>query len=155
MAERDYETDRIRVRWDSTRCLHTARCIRRAPDVFDSSRRPWVQLDGADPEDVADAVRRCPTGALAFEWLDRSDDDGAAAEPPMIELQRNGPYYVSGPIKVLSVDGQVLARGPRVALCRCGGTKNAPFCDNSHRLNGFQDPPSGRDDERESPGDDR
>jgi uncharacterized Fe-S cluster protein YjdI/CDGSH-type Zn-finger protein len=153
MADRSYETEQIRVYWDSSLCLHTARCIRRAPDVFDSSRRPWVQLDGADPEDVADAVQRCPTGALTFEWLDR--EDPAAVESPVIELQRNGPYYVRGPVRVLSVNGEVLARGTRVALCRCGGTKNAPFCDNTHRLNGFQDPATGAHDDRESPGDPR
>jgi uncharacterized Fe-S cluster protein YjdI/CDGSH-type Zn-finger protein len=156
MADRVYETDEIRVGWNSTLCLHTARCIRRAPDVFDSGRRPWVVLEGADPEDVADAVQRCPTGALTFEWLDpeRADRDGAA-EPAVVELQRNGPYYVRGPVKVLSVNGEVVARGPRVALCRCGGTKNAPFCDNTHRLIGFQDPPSGAGDARETPGDPR
>jgi uncharacterized Fe-S cluster protein YjdI/CDGSH-type Zn-finger protein len=153
MAERDYETDRIRVRWNSSLCLHTARCIRRAPDVFDSTRRPWVELEGADPEDVADAVRRCPTGALAFEWLDR--DEAPAVESAVIELQRNGPYYVQGPVTVRSVDGVVVSRGPRVALCRCGGTKNAPFCDNTHRSIGFADPPTDGASERESPSDPR
>jgi uncharacterized Fe-S cluster protein YjdI len=153
MSERDYETDEFRVRWDSSRCLHTARCIRRAPDVFDSTRRPWVQLDGADPEDVADAVQRCPTGALTFEWLHHDDHGGP--ESPVIELQRNGPYYVRGPITVRSVNGDVVSRGPRVALCRCGGTKNAPFCDNTHRSIGFVDPPCDGGTDRETPSDPR
>ena len=154
MAERSYETDRIRVHWNSERCLHTARCIRRAPDVFDSSRRPWVVLEGADPEDVADAVCRCPTGALRIEWLDDDDrNETAANEKAVVQLQPNGPYYIRGAVTVLSVNGEVLSRGPRVALCRCGGTQNAPFCDNSHRRIGFQDPPRGTgDDARDAPG---
>jgi uncharacterized Fe-S cluster protein YjdI/CDGSH-type Zn-finger protein len=155
MATRDYETDRIRVHWDSDLCIHTARCIRRAPDVFDSSRRPWIILDGADAEDVADAVCRCPTGALTFEWLDGDGDgDGDAAartESAVVQAQRNGPYFLRGNVTVLDVNGQVVSRGPRVALCRCGATQNAPFCDNSHRRIGFQDPPSGGGDDRESP----
>jgi CDGSH-type Zn-finger protein len=112
-----------------------------------------VQLEGADPDDVADAVHRCPTGALQFEWLDR--DDGATVEPAVVEVQRNGPYYLRGPVTVRSVNGEVVSRGPRVALCRCGGTKNAPFCDNTHRSIGFVDPPSGAAGDREAPSDPR
>ena len=154
MAQRDYETDRIRVHWNSDLCIHTARCIRRAPDVFDSTRRPWIILEDADPEDVADAVCRCPTGALTLEWLDDDRDaDAAAGESAVVQAQRNGPYFLRGAVTVLDVNGQVVSRGPRVALCRCGATQNAPFCDNSHLRIGFQDPPSGAgDDDREAPG---
>jgi uncharacterized Fe-S cluster protein YjdI/CDGSH-type Zn-finger protein len=138
MAEREYRTKEIRVRWDSALCIHTARCIRRAPDAFDSARRPWVQLDGVDPDDVADAVRQCPTGALTFERLDGTGND---AEDVVIELRANGPYYVRGPITVVTSAGEVVHEGTRIALCRCGNTKNAPFCDNTHQTIGFREPP--------------
>ena len=35
MSRRSYETDRIRVYWDSSKCIHTARCINALPQVFD------------------------------------------------------------------------------------------------------------------------
>ena len=139
MAEREYRTRAIRVLWDSDLCIHTARCIQRAPEAFDSARRPWVQLEGQDPEDVADAVRRCPTGALTFERLDGADE--GFENEVVIELGHNGPYYVRGPVKVVTSAGEVVHDGPRVALCRCGNTKNAPFCDNTHLEIGFRDPP--------------
>ena len=67
MAFREYSTDEIVVRRDSTRCIHTAICLRALPEVFDVGRRPWIDLAGANADRVADAVRRCPTGALQFE----------------------------------------------------------------------------------------
>ena len=139
MAEREYRTNEIRVRWNSELCIHTAKCIRRAPGAFDSTRRPWVQLEGQHPDDVADAVRLCPTGALSFERLDGVDE--GYEDEVVIELGRNGPYYVRGPVKVVTADGEVVHDGPRVSLCRCGNTKNAPFCDNTHLEIGFRDPP--------------
>ena len=139
MAEREYRTKEVLVRWNSELCIHTGRCIRRAPDAFDTSRRPWIQLEGTPADDVADAVRLCPTGALTFARLDRPDDPDD--EEVVVELRPNGPYFVRGPIKVVTPAGEVVHDGPRVALCLCGGTKNAPFCDNTHQQIGFRDPP--------------
>ena len=39
MSRRTYETDRIRVHWDSSKCIHTARCLNAAPEVFDTIGR--------------------------------------------------------------------------------------------------------------------
>jgi len=75
--QRTYENDRIRVHWDSARCIHTGICLRALPDVFDTGRRPWVEIDAAAADAVADAVERCPTGALRYERL-----DGAEGEQP-------------------------------------------------------------------------
>src|SRR6476646_2619821 len=74
---RTYQTDAIRVHWDSSRCIHTGICLRCLPAVFDTSARPWVDLSAADADAVADAVGHCPTGALRYERL-----DGAAQEQP-------------------------------------------------------------------------
>ena len=139
MAQREYRTREIQVRWDSELCIHTARCIRRAPEAFDSTRRPWIQLDGTDATDIEDAVRLCPTGALTFARLDGTPD--APEEDVVIELRPNGPYFVRGPVKVVTPAGEVVHDGTRAALCRCGNTRNAPFCDNTHREIGFRDPP--------------
>ena len=140
MAEREYRTREVLVRWNSELCIHTGKCIRRAPDAFDVERRPWIQLEGTPVEDVIDAVRLCPTGALAYALLG-DDAPGAVEEDVVIELRPNGPYFVRGPVKVVTPAGEVVHDGPRVALCRCGNTKNAPFCDNTHREIGFRDPP--------------
>ena len=133
-----YATDAITVTFDPTRCIHAAECIRTAPAVFDSRRKRWIKPELGDPELIVTAVRRCPTGALAY-----SLPDGAVEAPDAttsIRAWRNGPLYVRGDASVETEDGRVIAKGYRMALCRCGATKNAPFCDGSHREAGFRDP---------------
>ena len=57
-----------------------------------------------------------------------------------IEVRSNGPYRITGPIEIVDQDGNAfsLPEGQWVSLCRCGQSKNKPFCDVSHRDTGFQ-----------------
>jgi uncharacterized Fe-S cluster protein YjdI len=131
-----YSTDAITVTFDPTRCIHAAECIRTAPAVFDSRRLRWIKPELGDPELIATAVRRCPTGALACS---RPDGMAEAPDTPSVRAAPNGPLYVRGDVRVETEDGRVIASGLRMALCRCGATRNAPFCDGSHRAIGFTD----------------
>lgn len=55
-----------------------------------------------------------------------------------IKVRESGPYLVRGPITVTDVDGNPYTiESPNVALCRCGGSQTKPFCDGSHKTNGF------------------
>ena len=59
---------------------------------------------------------------------------------PEISLMPNGPYRVTDLTKLQGLYGAQSHETPAVAkLCRCGGSKNKPFCDGSHRTNGFSD----------------
>jgi CDGSH-type Zn-finger protein len=50
----------------------------------------------------------------------------------------NGPYLVKGPIVLLDAEGnEFLTQRASVALCRCGGSTNKPFCDGTHSKAGF------------------
>lgn len=69
---RIYRTDRIEVTWASRRCIHAGECFGDLPEVFDPRARPWVRLEGADPDEVEDTVMLCPSGALRFRRLDDS-----------------------------------------------------------------------------------
>ena len=132
-----YATEAITVTFDPTRCIHAAECIRTAPAVFDSRRKRWIKPELGDPELIVTAVHRCPTGALAYS-LPAGEPEHADAGA--IVAARDGPLYVRGDVTVETEDGRVIAHGLRLALCRCGATHNAPFCDGSHREAGFRDP---------------
>ena len=58
-----YRGEEIEVSFDLDRCIHIGECLLTLPEVFDLKRRPWIEADGADPDDVADTVLRCPSGA--------------------------------------------------------------------------------------------
>ena len=129
-----YSTDAITVTFDPNRCIHAAECIRTAPKVFDSRRMRWIQPELGEPALIAAAVHRCPTGALAYSLPNGSPEAADAAE---VRPAHDGPLYVRGEARVETEDGRLIAEGFRMALCRCGATKNAPFCDGSHRAVGF------------------
>lgn len=63
--------------------------------------------------------------------------DGMPDDHVVVKATRNGSYSIRGAFRVVSVDGAERA-GTVAALCRCGATSNAPFCDGSHRKVGFE-----------------
>ena len=135
---RSYEAEGIRVTYDAARCIHAAECVRGLPNVFDPERTPWIDPRAASPDALAAVVRRCPTGALAYEPL----DGGSQEEPaPSNELRvvSNGPIYASGELVLLDADRRQLSRESRAAFCRCGASLNKPFCDGRHVEAGFED----------------
>jgi CDGSH-type Zn-finger protein/uncharacterized Fe-S cluster protein YjdI len=130
--QRTYETDAILVHWDSSRCIHTGICLRTLPSVFDLRRRPWVDLRGAEANAVADAVARCPTGALRYERRDGAEGE-RPPHPTVVWPIMDGPLLMVGDLDVRGPDGEPLTHETRLTLCRCGLSHNQPFCDNSHR----------------------
>ena len=58
-----------------------------------------------------------------------------------IKARENGPYKVSGPVRLIDADGNEYdlgGRGEAIALCRCGGSTTKPFCDGTHSRIGFE-----------------
>lgn len=130
MTRKEYTGQDITVTFDLGRCIHARNCFLQLPDVFDPSKRPWVQPDNASPEEVAAMIRTCPSGALAYKRADGTDE-----KPPKINrlaVLENGPAVLVGEISVEDQPSET-----RVALCRCGLSKNKPYCDYSHVEGGF------------------
>jgi uncharacterized Fe-S cluster protein YjdI/CDGSH-type Zn-finger protein len=124
-----YTGEAVDVSYDAVRCRHAAECVRGLAAVFDTNRRPWILPDGADAEDVVRVVARCPTGALRTHRVAR-----AAAEQPVtpteVSALPGGPVLVRGDLHVTGPGG-IDERETRAALCSCGDTGNAPYCDGS------------------------
>ena len=137
MATRDYEGDGITVHWDSTRCVHTGRCLRALPEVFDTERRPWVAIDAADAQAIAATVEGCPSGALRYTRADGSTEP--TPDAVVVYPVQNGPLSLRGDLELTDADGNAVVCGPRATLCRCGRSGNQPFCDTSHRGNAWED----------------
>lgn len=130
-----YEAEGIKVLYEPALCIHAAECVHRLPGVFDPERRPWIDAAAAGADAIARVVERCPTGALTYE-LEPSDPEQADQEAT-VRLAPDGPLYLRGTITVTTPAGEETACS-RVALCRCGQSKNKPFCDNAHLEAGFK-----------------
>ncbi|UGS37926.1 CDGSH iron-sulfur domain-containing protein [Capillimicrobium parvum] len=63
------------------------------------------------------------------------------SDEPLVEIKvrDDGPYKVTGPVRLIDADGApyTLPEGSAIALCRCGQSATKPFCDASHRTAGF------------------
>jgi CDGSH-type Zn-finger protein/uncharacterized Fe-S cluster protein YjdI len=130
-----YESDELTVLFDAKRCIHAEECVHGLPGAFDATRRPWIDPSLADPNDMARVIEQCPTGALAYRWRNGADGEKAPDENT-IAVQENGPLHVRGTLRITQPDGEVLEEH-RAALCRCGQSKDKPFCGNSHIEAGF------------------
>jgi CDGSH-type Zn-finger protein len=119
-------------------CAHAAHCTEELASVFRMRSEPWIDADGAPVQDIIDTIRRCPSGALSYAI------DGVEAAPveraPMVTVSANGPYEITGGIELMGVKQGAGASSEHYTLCRCGASKNKPFCDGSHWDAGFRDP---------------
>ena len=137
---RTYATERIEVTWEPRLCVHVGECFQGLPDVFDPWSRPWVRAGAAEPDDVAEVVMRCPTGALHFRRLDGGQQEEELIGDVTLEALPDGPMQIRGKVRLVDRDGNLLREDTRLALCRCGASRRKPFCDGTHRQIGFRDP---------------
>ncbi|WP_394742793.1 (4Fe-4S)-binding protein [Natronococcus roseus] len=131
-----YSGDRIEVRYDINRCIHARECVRGLPEVFDPDKRPWIEPDNADVDDLEDVIVECPTGALQFDRTDGGPEE-RVPETNVVTVWPDGPLYLRGDIEIVTPDETTVLEDTRVALCRCGASENKPFCDGSHDEIGF------------------
>lgn len=55
-----------------------------------------------------------------------------------IDIIKNGPLIVKGPVELKDSEGKAYPAQARMALCRCGASTEKPFCDGTHSKIGFQ-----------------
>lgn len=133
-----YPGKEIKVTWDKRLCIHMAECGRAKGDLFVGGRQPWCQPDLVSVEETIDVVERCPSGALFYQAKDEQIRERSDQENTIMVIY-NGPLFVRGDIDIEGAPDNMPGVAFRVALCRCGQSKNKPFCDNSHEEAHFQD----------------
>jgi CDGSH-type Zn-finger protein/uncharacterized Fe-S cluster protein YjdI len=118
----------ITIHFDGKRCIHSRRCVLNAPSVFLANvDGPWLHPETDTAEHLAHVAQSCPSGAITYQRLDGGEEE-QAPKVNVIGIRQNGPYTFRA---LLNIDGQ--GEMFRATLCRCGKSKNKPFCDNTHR----------------------
>jgi len=122
---------------DRTLCTHAGFCTNLKTTV-------WALADDSDDPESYDGmvamVHQCPSGRLAFAPKDDPESLVEAEFEPSIGVEPDASYWVRGSIPVVSADGEPYEVRNRQTLCRCGFSRNKPFCDGSHKNKGFSDP---------------
>jgi uncharacterized Fe-S cluster protein YjdI/CDGSH-type Zn-finger protein len=119
-------------------CAHVGHCTNDLPTVFLQGEKPWVHADGDSIEAAVRVIRTCPSGALTYSIGGEYYGDWEGV--PRIVADENGPYEVSGGVELPGVEFASTVPADHYTLCRCGGSRNKPFCDGTHWHNGFKDP---------------
>jgi CDGSH-type Zn-finger protein/uncharacterized Fe-S cluster protein YjdI len=133
----DYPGAGIDVQWDGRLCIHVGECGGAKGELFVAGRDPWCVPDISLKTEVREIVERCPSGALTYR-----DKDGTSERAPAentVTVVYNGPLYVTGDLAIEGAPVDMPGVRFRAALCRCGQSRNKPFCDNSHLQAGFED----------------
>jgi uncharacterized Fe-S cluster protein YjdI len=132
-----YTNGEVTVVWKPTECIHSRICFSNLGEVFDPRKRPWVTIDGSTTEKIIDQIKKCPSGALSY-YMNRDTDEKIEVQAEtIIETVPNGPLMIYGNVTVKDSAGTLTKKNNATAFCRCGGSANKPYCDGSHRKNGF------------------
>jgi CDGSH-type Zn-finger protein len=133
-----YAGKRITIFDNRAICAHAGFCTDELASVFRQGESAWIVPDAAELGKVIETIRKCPSGALSYA-ID-GIEAGPPQRPPMVTVTDNGPYAVTGGIELVGVKLGEGASDEHYTLCRCGASRNKPFCDGSHWDAGFKDP---------------
>lgn len=123
---------KLLLRFETKRCIHSRHCVLGAPKTFRANvKGPWIDPDATSVEGLLTVAHDCPSGAITYERLDGGEPE-PAPEVNVLRIRENGPLAVNAAID-LEGRGKML----RATLCRCGASKNKPFCDGSHHAKPF------------------
>lgn len=124
------------IYFEARRCVHSRHCVLGEPDVFVANQPgQWIFPDRATPERLAFVAQNCVSGAIRYERHDGAPDE-AAPRVNLVHVRERGPLAFHAALTVVAPDGTT-SRTLRVTLCRCGQSKNKPYCDLSHVAAGF------------------
>ncbi len=134
----------IELQFEAKRCIHSRFCVTWAPRVFLANvQGPWLHPDAVPVERLVEVAHACPSGAIRYRRKDGAPDE-PVPEVNLATVREAGPYAFRA---ALQIDG--VPAGFRATLCRCGASRNKPYCDGSHHEIGFNatgEPPSGKTD---------
>ena len=130
---KSYANNEITVHWDADLCIHSANCVNSLNAVFNPKQKPWINMQAASTEKIIQTVIKCPSGALTYKRKDEMEEEKQNEQVlTTIKVNAGGPYLVRGSVVVVDKDGSETVKEGTIALCRCGGSQNKPYCDGSH-----------------------
>jgi uncharacterized Fe-S cluster protein YjdI len=137
---KQYSNGEVTVKWQPHLCVHSTVCFRGLPGVFDPSKRPWVDANGASTRDIIEQVDLCPSGALSY-FLNEPEKfeikENISTPVVRIDIMPGGPMILRGECNIRYADGTEGITGNVSSFCRCGNSVKKPFCDGSHYDIGF------------------
>ena len=133
-----YSNGEVTIVWEPSKCIHSGVCTHALPLVYKPTEKPWIQIENASTEALKSQVSKCPSGALRYFMNDAKDKEAEVLETK-VEVLPNGPLLVYGTLQVTDKEGNTEKKNKTTAFCRCGASKNKPYCDGTHIAVNFKD----------------
>ena len=124
-----YEGSEISVHYNRLVCSHAGECGKMKA-VFDPAQNPWIRPDNGAADNIIEVIKVCPSGALSYS-LPGQPAQHATTDTAGISIEPNGPYRVAA-IPLGTARAMEGACAAKYVLCRCGASKNKPYCDGTH-----------------------
>ena len=126
----EVEGKQVTISYTPVLCGHIAACQALHKQVFDPTQKPWIQPENGTLDGLLSVIKACPSGALRVS-VDDEAEHHIDSDETSIEIKKNGPYVVKN-VELDATFNGVGASEKEYILCRCGQSKNKPFCDGSH-----------------------
>jgi len=126
----EYTGEKITIYDNRSICAHAGVCTDNLAQVFRMKQEPWIDPDAAEVDKIIEVVNNCPSGALSYKLS--GGEIVKQQNEPAIFIAPNGPYVVSGCPDLENANWRESASQQQYTLCRCGASKNKPYCDGSH-----------------------
>ena len=136
---KEYSNGEVVIIWKPSLCTHASFCWKELPNVFDPKTRPWVNPKGATTERIIEQINRCPSGALSYRMENEKQPKEKQENITEVEVIKDGPLMIRGQLKITDANGKTTTKNGLTAFCRCGASKNKPFCDGSHQAVDFDE----------------
>ncbi len=137
--KKKYTKENLTVIWQPDLCIHSRECSKGLPQVFNPANKPWVNMNAESVDRIRNQVDKCPSGALSYEMNhEKTKNDKTMEKTLQIDVSENGPILINGPANIIYQGNQELKESKTIALCRCGLSSRKPYCDGTHKREGFK-----------------
>ena len=69
----EYSNGEIAIVWQPKLCIHAGVCVRTLPNVYHPNERPWIKPLNATTEEIIEQVKKCPSGALTYKFVEKNE----------------------------------------------------------------------------------
>jgi uncharacterized Fe-S cluster protein YjdI len=134
--KKEYSNGELTVVWRPKKCIHSEMCVKRLPEVYKPSEKPWITPENATTTALKTQIKECPSGALTF-YMNGDNQDSAipaiSQNLTNVTVVKNGTLMVNGILEIQLTTGDTETKEGISAFCRCGASSNKPYCDGSHK----------------------
>lgn len=126
----------ITITFNRSICAGAAYCVKHTAVFSSKSSANWIHPNNDTHDKIIKTIKSCPSGALSYSLKGTTYTD--SRDKAKLSIIKNGPYQVEAityDVKPLPTNSSTT----KYTLCRCGMSKNKPYCDYAHAENNWND----------------